>query len=294
MSAVFERYPHGAGEFTLALALADNAHDDGSHIFPSVATMAHKSRQTERNVQTHLAAMRKAGWLLLVRRSGGRGRPAEYRINPAWLKGEDISPISPVDNSGPSTQKGEENSIKRVKSTTQKGEIRDTPIRRLLTVIEPNPLPPKGGTSASQSNPQTPRTGNSTAGTGQPVDPRDDGFAAFWQAYPKKVDEGKARTWWAEHKPDAPLQALILTAVRAWCEQDAWQEQRGKFVPKPSNWLRNQRWLDVPGTQVHSPAPKPYVPPPRLEGVPMPPEIRAKLDTMLGLPARQPQAVPCN
>jgi len=37
---VFERYPGGGGELLLALALADNAHDDGTRIFPSVATLS--------------------------------------------------------------------------------------------------------------------------------------------------------------------------------------------------------------------------------------------------------------
>ncbi|MBH1529907.1 hypothetical protein I5T99_12670 [Stenotrophomonas maltophilia] len=37
---VFDRYPNGGGEMLLALALADHAHDDGTHIFPSIARLA--------------------------------------------------------------------------------------------------------------------------------------------------------------------------------------------------------------------------------------------------------------
>lgn len=93
MTAVFDRYPNGAGEFTLALALADNAHDDGSHIFPTVATLAQKTRQSVRAVQYQLRRMEEMGWLVSVGPAdGGCGRPREYRINPAWIKGEELPP----------------------------------------------------------------------------------------------------------------------------------------------------------------------------------------------------------
>ncbi|VWC53724.1 gp60 [Burkholderia aenigmatica] len=97
MTAVFERYPEGGGEMLLALALADHADDDGTHIFPSVSTMAAKTRQSERAVQYQLAKMQETGWLILVRPGrGGRkgGMPAEYRISTEWIKGEEIAPIS--------------------------------------------------------------------------------------------------------------------------------------------------------------------------------------------------------
>lgn len=86
MSLVWEHYPTGGGELLTALAYADHAHDDGAGIRPSVAYMARKTRQSERTIQMHLAAMRTTGWLLTVRHAfGGRGRATEYRVNPAWI-----------------------------------------------------------------------------------------------------------------------------------------------------------------------------------------------------------------
>jgi hypothetical protein len=45
--------------------------------------------------------MRDAGWLILVRAArGGResaGRPAEYRINPEWIKGADFASLKPAE-----------------------------------------------------------------------------------------------------------------------------------------------------------------------------------------------------
>ncbi|WP_027817091.1 helix-turn-helix domain-containing protein [Paraburkholderia bannensis] len=102
MDKVWDRYPEGGGELNLALKLADYADDDGTHIFPSIETMAVKTRQSERAVQYQIKRMLKRGWLILVaNEGGGRGRAREYRISADWLNGADLAPIQ----SGP---KGEE------------------------------------------------------------------------------------------------------------------------------------------------------------------------------------------
>lgn len=86
MTLVFNHYPVGGGEFTLALALADVASDDGGKIFPSVPTLARKTRQGERTVQYQLRKMEADGWLQLVKmEEAGRYRAREYRINPEWV-----------------------------------------------------------------------------------------------------------------------------------------------------------------------------------------------------------------
>jgi hypothetical protein len=95
MDKVWDRYPEGGGELNLALKLADYADDDGTHIFPSIETMATKTRQSERAVQYQIGRMIKRGWLILVaNQGGGRGRAREYRISPEWLKGAELAPIS--------------------------------------------------------------------------------------------------------------------------------------------------------------------------------------------------------
>lgn len=94
MGIVFDRYPVGGGEMILALKLADHAHDDGSHIFPGVSSLAQKTRQSERSVQYQLRRMEQSGWLIAVDHGkGGRGRTREYRINPDWINGAELAPI---------------------------------------------------------------------------------------------------------------------------------------------------------------------------------------------------------
>ncbi|HRL22809.1 MAG TPA: helix-turn-helix domain-containing protein [Alcaligenes sp.] len=92
MTAVFERYPSGGGEMILALALADHADDEGARIFPSVEHLMSKTRQSRRTVQYQLRRMEHSGWLILVKNGhGGRGQSREYRINPNWINGGELS-----------------------------------------------------------------------------------------------------------------------------------------------------------------------------------------------------------
>lgn len=93
MTMVFKRYPNGGGEMLLALALADHSSDDGSGIYPSIKSLADKTRQSERSVQYQLRRMEEAGWIILVNSgNGGRNQRREYRISPDWIKGAEIAP----------------------------------------------------------------------------------------------------------------------------------------------------------------------------------------------------------
>jgi hypothetical protein len=116
MTLVFDRFAGNGGEMMLALALADHADDEGEHVFPSVERLARKTRQSERTVQRLLRKMELDGWLVLVSNAdGGRGKTRRYRISPAWIKGDKLSPFTP------------EKKTERVTSETLKGDIAVSP-----------------------------------------------------------------------------------------------------------------------------------------------------------------------
>lgn len=70
----------------LALALADEADDNGGGIFQSVPTLAAKTRQTERAIFAQLGRMVEAKALECVQKSvGGAGRFSQYRLNIATI-----------------------------------------------------------------------------------------------------------------------------------------------------------------------------------------------------------------
>lgn len=92
---VWDRYPGEDHELLLALKLADFCDDNGEHIFPSIETMAQKTRRSERAVQYQIKSMLQSGWLIQVANAGGgRGKACEYRINPEWINGAMLAPIS--------------------------------------------------------------------------------------------------------------------------------------------------------------------------------------------------------
>ena len=82
--------------------------------------------------------------------------------------------------------------------------------------------------------------GREQKGTEQNKKGVSDGFAEFWNAYPRKVAKPDALKAWAKLKPDPDLQAAILDALaiqaRAWTDK--------KYIPHPATWLNGRRWED--------------------------------------------------
>jgi len=72
----------------------------------------------------------------------------------------------------------------------------------------------------------------------------DDGFAAFWQQYPKKVAKPKALKAWKNLKPAGQLLADLMAGLQ-WQKASAdWLKDGGQFVPHPATWLNGRRWED--------------------------------------------------
>ncbi|MDJ1522939.1 helix-turn-helix domain-containing protein [Stenotrophomonas maltophilia] len=169
---VFDRYPNGGGEMLLALALADHAHDDGTHIFPSIARLAEKTRQSERSVQYQLRRMEQSGWLLLVNAGiGGRrsgfgegGRTRQYRINPEWMKGAEIAPFA---KGAKKASEGCKTTQERVQNGVEKG----------ATAIAPEPRATKSN-QEQPSHRECEREADPLALTAEEVDRELAGFGS--------------------------------------------------------------------------------------------------------------------
>ncbi len=85
------------------------------------------------------------------------------------------------------------------------------------------PLPPKGG----------------------------EGFADFWNAYPRKTAKANAIKAFQRIAPDAVLLQSMIAAVRQQSASEQWRKDGGQFVPHPATWLNGRRWEDeaeVPAT----------------------------------------------
>ena len=72
MTQVWDNGPNDKAETLVLLALADFCNDSGE-CWPSMATIATKSRMTERGAQKIVARLVKSGWLEIDARKGRSG-----------------------------------------------------------------------------------------------------------------------------------------------------------------------------------------------------------------------------
>ena len=70
---------------------------------------------------------------------------------------------------------------------------------------------------------------------------REEDFARFWAAYPRK--EGKQTAISAFKKVTAPVE-ILLSAIEEQKKSHQWQKDNGQFIPHPATWLNGKRWED--------------------------------------------------
>ena len=73
-------------------------------------------------------------------------------------------------------------------------------------------------------------------------------FESFWEIYPLKKDKGKAMTKWnsvcsKSNKKDIPNFRQIKKAILLQSKSKRWREG---FIPHPTTWINQSRWLDDP------------------------------------------------
>jgi hypothetical protein len=69
-------------------------------------------------------------------------------------------------------------------------------------------------------------------------------FEMFWKAYPKKIGKGAAEKAW--NKITSPGETLeLITSALSWqTKSEQWTKDNGQFIPNPSTYLNQKRWLD--------------------------------------------------
>lgn len=73
-------------------------------------------------------------------------------------------------------------------------------------------------------------------------------FETFWKLYPKKIDKGKALSKWnlicTRKNISPPTWKQIRVALHDQKKSERWEDKT--FIPHPTTWLSQQRWLDDP------------------------------------------------
>lgn len=71
-----------------------------------------------------------------------------------------------------------------------------------------------------------------------------DGFAEFWNQYPKKVAKPQALKAWKKIKPAGQILADLMAALEKQKASADWRKDGGQFIPHPASWLNGRRWED--------------------------------------------------
>lgn len=70
-------------------------------------------------------------------------------------------------------------------------------------------------------------------------------FERFWKAYPKKQGKKQAEQVWKESDASEHIED-ILKALSWQCLLNQWTEDHGRYIPSPSNYIKDRRWQDSP------------------------------------------------
>ncbi len=168
MGIIWDHFPLGGGERLTALCLADHADHEGGNIYPSVARIAAKTKQSERTVQRHLQGMRAIGWLVETEAGGhGPGSTSTYRIPIEALPGVQNGtmtewhpsgqPVQNPGNSGDKLSTRVTNRRKRVTPDAKKGDTAMSP-ELGLSVLYNNRHPTSGPLPQNEATPETEAT----------------------------------------------------------------------------------------------------------------------------------------
>lgn len=69
-------------------------------------------------------------------------------------------------------------------------------------------------------------------------------FEKFWKAYPKKIGKKAAEKSWSKIKSSTETLTLILNALEWQKKCDQWKRENGQYIPHPSTYLNQGRWMD--------------------------------------------------
>lgn len=78
---------------------------------------------------------------------------------------------------------------------------------------------------------------------GKPLSAREEDFALFWAAYPKKVGKPQAASAFAKAMKRSNIRAVLAGLERAKASR-AWSKDGGQYIPHPTTWLNRDGWAD--------------------------------------------------
>lgn len=104
----------------IALCLADHSRDDGTHVYPSIATLAEKASMGTTATRGAVRRLEECGVLIKVRDGGGRSKPTEYRFDVDLLQNSSESGVFTKPNASAMKPNASEAETQRISAETQR------------------------------------------------------------------------------------------------------------------------------------------------------------------------------
>lgn len=205
----------------LLLVLANYANQSGC-CWPSIESLEEECLISRNTVRDRLKTLCELKLLSMTSRLDAFGRGETYEFEVLFPRGHAVK-----GRGHGVTGEGSNDPPERGQMTPQKGSRGDPdPI---------DPVDPPDNTRAREmverlddfANP-----GNAMAA-----------FEKFWAVYPKKLNRQDAERAFFEVGGAGCIDE-ILAAVDSQSRSQEWRREQGRFVPRPSNWLRDRRWTD--------------------------------------------------
>lgn len=237
------------------LRLADRA-DESGICYPSQRLLAAECCITERTVRNATTDLISRGLITIHTPSTPRGDTTRYRLTFANTPeprsgGEPHSGGGQADLRGGTTFQGERKHVpvapepRSVKpSVNHQGTFREPSVDKNQSTPECPPGTSKTN-SATESLPGKKKL--ATVARTLTAEPLDHHFDNFLQEYPKRVSlNGTAavKSAWQKMVTSPEVAGDIIKDVRFRKTTENWNQNRGQYVPNPSNYLRDRKWLE--------------------------------------------------
>jgi hypothetical protein len=227
-------------ERLVLLNLADHCHRGTNTAWPGVEAVAKEEGLAIRTVRRSLRQLEKRGLITKQRPGGGYGVTTIYALAitgyPATVAGLfDEYPANDDTNTRPhrpttrpnTTEKGASVAPEPVIEPVKNLERRTARAARAVDVVVPEVLPAVARDGAVSES------------------PADVAFRAFWATYPRRVARTRAAAAFkAALSRDGP--DVVATGLATWCTFWHGDGTEERFIPHPTTWLSQSRYLDQP------------------------------------------------
>lgn len=214
LSLVWRGYPGGGSELLTMLALADWS-DDAGRCWPSIASIAKKTRLSPDQCRRMVHRLIDAGFVTVTAGKSGGAMSRRYQIV--------VGALTPCMDATPCV-----------------GARGGADARGALASVQGDPLHSFASRTVNEpSTNRKPTRDVEKQHRSTSVDVVPDGFAEFWNAYGKKTGKSNSIKEWKKIKPDAELARLIISAASRYSST---REQQ--YRKDPERWLKGRLWED--------------------------------------------------